>query len=65
VRSDERHRGPAVEQLDRRADLLLAHPQFLGDPALNSGVGGRLRVGGSGGGHEGSLLSQMGTRTIS
>ena len=42
VAGDERHRGPAVEQPDRRADLPLAHPQFLGDPALDSGVGGRL-----------------------
>ena len=66
VPGDERHRGPAVEQLDRRADLPLPHSEFLGDPALDSGGGGRLRGGGGGCGHDGLCLpcGGPGVRTI-
>ena len=55
VAGDERHRGPAIEQLDRRGDLSGPDTELVGDPAadgqrdhprgaaLRRGSGGRLR----------------------
>ena len=35
VAGDERHGGAAVEQLDRRPHLPLAHAELVGDPLMN------------------------------
>ena len=44
VAGDERHRGPAVEQLDRGGDLALPHAELIGDPRL-TGCGPGRRAG--------------------
>src|SRR5690606_15503214 len=46
VARDERHRGAAVDQLDRGGHLLRANGQLLGDAGNDAGGGGGVELGG-------------------